>query len=593
MTKLRVAALAAGLAVVCASMAATAAPVITAVYTTYSASGVPTNLNVTGTGLCANATCSTKPVVKLAGVTQTITGGTPTGVGVQLVTNIDGDYVMNFAVGTSSVNYNLTLKSQSVGTAISVTVGTTTTGAAGTNASVSNTGTATAPVLNFTVPRGATGAPGAQGLTGTQGATGLTGPQGPQGPVGPIGPKGDTGTPGPYAGMVFRGAYDRSATYAVGDIVFTTADLAGTSYYCQYFARTTATGISPRGNAEPAQPNAPWFSNDPACRSGFVPTAYLQQAKYSVIDVGAYVPSGMTSTVTGINNLGEVTGFYIEPNSNNSTGFMFTIQEKLKIIPSLPDRNITYPIAINDSGWVIGNSLNASNQRTAFLYRNGTIEDLSVTTNTTLGGASAINNKGQMGLYSVGNAAYFYDGSSLTSLGAPANVRNFSLAIIRGINDSGIAAVVVNNSYDGIPRSFYWDATNGYSEIILNGETNSTPTSIDANGTVVGMTYSSPRPNRWYTSNLGVLAGPSPNASGQAMDINAQGDIVGYYSTFQQRAYLYKNGTLTDLNDVIPSGSIGAYHLAYAPGINDSGWIICTGVDANGQGSRAFILVPN
>jgi len=42
-----------------------------------------------------------------------------------------------------------------------VTVGTTTTGAAGTDASVTNSGTATNPVLNFTIPRGANGQDGA------------------------------------------------------------------------------------------------------------------------------------------------------------------------------------------------------------------------------------------------------------------------------------------------------------------------------------------------------------------------------------------------------------------------------------------------
>lgn len=40
---------------------------------------------------------------------------------------------------------------------VSVTVGTTTTGAAGTNASVTNSGTASDPILNFTIPRGDTG----------------------------------------------------------------------------------------------------------------------------------------------------------------------------------------------------------------------------------------------------------------------------------------------------------------------------------------------------------------------------------------------------------------------------------------------------
>jgi hypothetical protein len=63
------------------------------------------------------------------------------------------------------------------GTAATVTVGTTTTGTPGSNAAVSNSGTTTAAILNFTVPAGATGA------TGQTGATGATGPQGPAGPA--------------------------------------------------------------------------------------------------------------------------------------------------------------------------------------------------------------------------------------------------------------------------------------------------------------------------------------------------------------------------------------------------------------------------
>ena len=53
------------------------------------------------------------------------------------------------------------------GTAATVTVGTTTTGAAGTSASVTNSGTSSAAVLNFTIPKGDTGATGAQGPVGS------------------------------------------------------------------------------------------------------------------------------------------------------------------------------------------------------------------------------------------------------------------------------------------------------------------------------------------------------------------------------------------------------------------------------------------
>jgi len=48
------------------------------------------------------------------------------------------------------------------GAAATITVGTTTTGAAGTSASVTNSGTSSAAVLNFTIPRGAAGSAGSE-----------------------------------------------------------------------------------------------------------------------------------------------------------------------------------------------------------------------------------------------------------------------------------------------------------------------------------------------------------------------------------------------------------------------------------------------
>lgn len=48
-----------------------------------------------------------------------------------------------------------------------ITIGTTTTGAAGTDAEVTNSGTAQDAILNFTIPQGATGANGADGADGT------------------------------------------------------------------------------------------------------------------------------------------------------------------------------------------------------------------------------------------------------------------------------------------------------------------------------------------------------------------------------------------------------------------------------------------
>lgn len=105
------------------------------------------------------------------------------------------------------------------GSAATVAAGTTTTGAAGSSASVTNSGTSSAAVFNFTIPRGDTGATGATGPTG---ATGATGPKGDKGDTGATGPDGcPTGALLPYAGstaptnfLICDGSVVSQTTYA-------------------------------------------------------------------------------------------------------------------------------------------------------------------------------------------------------------------------------------------------------------------------------------------------------------------------------------------------------------------------------------------
>ena len=80
-----------------------------------------------------------------------------------------------------------------------IAVGTVSTGASGTNVAITDSGTGNNHILNFTIPRGATGPQGEQGPqgeTGPQGPAGQNGQQGIQGPQGEKGDKGDTGATG-------------------------------------------------------------------------------------------------------------------------------------------------------------------------------------------------------------------------------------------------------------------------------------------------------------------------------------------------------------------------------------------------------------
>ena len=103
------------------------------------------------------------------------------------------------------------LKGES-GTAATITIGSV---SAGTAAKVTNSGTSTAAVFDFVIPRGEKGERGLQGLQGVPGEKGDTGPQGNVGPQGPQGKQGATGAAGVAAtikvGTVTTGAAGTAA----------------------------------------------------------------------------------------------------------------------------------------------------------------------------------------------------------------------------------------------------------------------------------------------------------------------------------------------------------------------------------------------
>ncbi len=92
------------------------------------------------------------------------------------------------------------------GSAGTITVGTVTTGAPGSSVTVTNSGTSTAAILNFSIPAGAAGATGAAGAQGAAGAAGAKGD------------KGDTGNAGAAGSAGATGAAGAAATIAVGTV---------------------------------------------------------------------------------------------------------------------------------------------------------------------------------------------------------------------------------------------------------------------------------------------------------------------------------------------------------------------------------------
>jgi hypothetical protein len=188
------------------------------------------------------------------------------------------------------------------GTAATIAAGLTTTGAAGTSASVTNSGTSSAAVFNFTIP---------------QGIQGNTGPTGPQGPQGIQGIQGNTGPTGP------TGANGAAATIAVGTTTNLTAGSAatvtnsGTSSAAVFnfgipIGPTGSTG--PTGATGPTGPQGPQGIPGPTGPTGGIgPTG----------PVGPTGPSG----TTGLTNIMSYQGFTLDANTMNpnATGFTYSV----------------------------------------------------------------------------------------------------------------------------------------------------------------------------------------------------------------------------------------------------------------------------
>ena len=197
------------------------AQTITAVYTTYSATGVPTKLDITGTAFCTASTCATKPpVVRLGGNTVAISGASPTGIGIPLTgVFADGDYMLSVTPpGKSAITYAFTLKSKTGGGATGPQ------GPMGPQGPKGDTGSA-----------GLSGPPGQQGPAGAKGDTGAAGANGSAGAPGAKGDKGDKGDQGD--GLTFLGAWNVSTAYNANDVV-----TAGGS---TYLALNPSTGVDP------------------------------------------------------------------------------------------------------------------------------------------------------------------------------------------------------------------------------------------------------------------------------------------------------------------------------------------------------------
>jgi probable HAF family extracellular repeat protein len=132
----------------------------------------------------------------------------------------------------------------------------------------------------------------------------------------------------------------------------------------------------------------------------------------------------------------------------------------------------------------------------------------------------------------------------------------------------------------------------------LGAEVWNTPISLNNRGQIVGFALNSLGNSQGFlwTKASGTMQ-PLPyigdDNAGAAYDINENGQIVGISNggtePYSQRAFLYTNGKMNDLNGLVV-GDTNLY-LLLAQGINDQGEIVGTAAELDGQ-QVGFLAVP-
>lgn len=265
--------------------------------------------------------------------------------------------------------------------------------------------------------------------------------------------------------------------------------------------------------------------------SGELHACQWKSPTYTLTDLFSYFGSSF-STILGVNNLGDFSGYYLDASGKTVP---FTIEGQQKKDLGTDDPGMAS--ALNDHGrsaW----TLSRDDTTLPLATRGGTTQPL------VLPGGS-----GSARVYQINNLNQSAGSSENSSGGEEACMWP----------DSGATVVLLGTLNSNAGEAF------------------SRALALNNFGTVVG------------TSNISPPA-TVPGTGGTGTGIGAAAGSLPVFFNDYQRAFIWKNGALTDLNSLLSATSQANWKLIAATGINDSGYI-CGYGSLNGN-LRAFLLKP-
>lgn len=344
---------------------------------------------------------------------------------------------------------------------------------------------------------------------------------------------------------------------------------------------------------------------------------------YAVTDIGV-LPGGSTSRATAINSRGDVVGSSTPPGSNNAQAFLYQ-GGKLINLGFLPGGISSAPLAINSQDEITGKA-DVHNFTHIFLYSSGKIRDLGTLPGFHDSVGAGINDRGEIAVNAMSSPmqsgppqgqVFLYRHGKMTGIGLPpACSENHALSI---------------NNAGQIIGDCHWTArrVGPIGPFLYDSRTKATTvlpvpapyrrgwaSHINDNGQVIG-DVSMPDGNShavlWRGNHIQDLGTPPGYPISIGSGLNNRGEAVGhcfigadsvkgfllmhtggqnplrrYLDRDTERAFVYQNGKMQDLNTLIPRDA--DWILENARDINDRGQIVGYGLH-HGQ-ERAFLLTP-
>jgi probable HAF family extracellular repeat protein len=334
---------------------------------------------------------------------------------------------------------------------------------------------------------------------------------------------------------------------------------------------------------------------------------------YSVTDLGV-LPDQEHSEATAINSKAQVAG------TSGTSAFRYTEAAKVKMENvSKYTKGTSRGFGINESGLVVGDSDFGADIRHAAVFSNGTAVDLGTLKGFPVSRANDVNAFNQVVGFATPtndlNNGRAFIMTTTTGRGGLTDLGTLGGAYAQAwsLNDLGFVTGNSQLKSDvGATHAFLWHPRTGMQDLGTLGGDFSYGTSINASSHVVGYSTIDKSNGAVHAflydgkmHDLGSLGAPGDLDYSYALGVNSSDQVVGYTylatneltkdETVQgpwSVAFVYKNGTMRNLNEMIGAEVAKEYRLDRATAINDQGQIVATAFVNSVGAFHAVLLTP-